>query len=149
MAKKNQKYIRNGIFSIDDVLPFVEFQNDKITKEYLGSDLILYEVKMGSCRYKCFAKFGTKCVSCGIEGKFFAMERDYNTDRYHFNLYAVDENEKEILMTKDHIIPKSKGGKNHLSNYQTMCITCNRNKGAEFPTMETLQFIADRERGLT
>lgn len=48
---------------------------------------------------------------------------------YHLNLYAVDENGKEILMTKDHIIPKSKGGKDHISNYQTMCVRCNMTKG--------------------
>ena len=44
-------------------------------------------------------------------------------------LYAVNENGIEVLMTKDHIIPVSKGGKNILSNYQTMCELCNLEKG--------------------
>lgn len=34
-------------------------------------------------------------------------------------------------MTKDHIIPKSKGGIDDLSNYQTMCERCNKEKGNE------------------
>ena len=59
-----------------------------------------------------------------------------------------DENGDEVLMTKDHIVPKSKGGKKHVSNNQPMCKMCNEKKGASFPSMETLQFVADRERGL-
>ena len=31
-------------------------------------------------------------------------------------------------MTKDHITPKAKGGKDHISNMQTMCSTCNWEK---------------------
>lgn len=48
---------------------------------------------------------------------------------FHLNLYAIDENGKEVLMTKDHIIPKSKGGADDISNYQTMCERCNEAKG--------------------
>ena len=48
---------------------------------------------------------------------------------YHLNLYAVDDNGDEILMTKDHIIPRSKGGIDDISNYQTMCRLCNEAKG--------------------
>lgn len=40
----------------------------------------------------------------------------------------IDDNDNEVLMTKDHIIPKSKGGKNNLSNYQPMCCICNKQK---------------------
>ena len=47
----------------------------------------------------------------------------------HFNLYA-EENARLVLMTKDHILAKSKGGTDELANYQTMCSTCNNLKGA-------------------
>lgn len=85
-----------------------------------------------SDRYKVFFTKGYKCCDCGIEGKYFALERGVNQsneDRYHLNLYAIDKNGKEVLMTKDHIIPKSLGGKNRLDNYQTMCCICNEQKG--------------------
>jgi 5-methylcytosine-specific restriction endonuclease McrA len=32
------------------------------------------------------------------------------------------------MITKDHIIPRSKGGKDILDNYQPMCIICNSKK---------------------
>lgn len=35
-----------------------------------------------------------------------------------------------IDMTKDHIFPHNKGGKNNISNYQTMCVKCNVAKGS-------------------
>ena len=50
---------------------------------------------------------------------------------YHFNLYGINKNYEEILFTKDHIIPKSKGGDNKISNYQTMCYNCNYKKGRQ------------------
>lgn len=84
---------------------------------------------MFSDRLRCFAKHGTKCVRCGIEGKFFAVERHFSENGgYHLNLYAVKDG-KEILMTKDHVVPSARGGKNNLSNYQTMCTDCNVAKG--------------------
>jgi 5-methylcytosine-specific restriction endonuclease McrA len=56
-------------------------------------------------------------------------------DRPHFNLYChkPEEGENMVLMTKDHIVPKSKGGKNHISNMQTMCCHCNSTKGNKSP----------------
>lgn len=69
---------------------------------------------------------------CGIEGVFIAKERDWTAQKgskFHFNLYAITPDGKEVQMTKDHIIPKSLGGPNHPDNYQTACATCNKKKG--------------------
>ena len=90
-----------------------------------------YNVNTHSDRLLCF-KRNTKCVSCGVEGTIFHLEcheTGSNTRQPHLNLYGIDDNGNEVLMTKDHIMPKSKGGKNHLSNYQTMCSRCNQKKG--------------------
>jgi 5-methylcytosine-specific restriction endonuclease McrA len=91
-----------------------------------------------SDRYRVFFLLGRTCVHCGIEGMFFALERHIPKNaskgwngRYHLNLYALDEDGQEVLMTKDHVIPKSQGGKNHISNYQPMCTRCNEAKGCQ------------------
>lgn len=34
-------------------------------------------------------------------------------------------------LSVDHIIPQSAGGPDEFSNYQTLCMTCNRVKGAK------------------
>jgi len=86
-------------------------------------------VKVTSQRYEVF-KNSIKCVKCGIEGKFLAIEKaNDDIKKYHINMYGIDENGNEVLMTKDHIIPKSKGGTNSQDNYQTMCSRCNSIKG--------------------
>ena len=86
-------------------------------------------IKGNSQRYQTFFTKGCKCVKCGIEGKYFAKEKHLKDRSFHLNLYAIDENDEEVLMTKDHIIPKSKGGSDDISNYQTMCVRCNKAKG--------------------
>ena len=136
------EYIRVGTYKLEDVLPYVVFDKTirklkkngikKGTPEFREAAEKLYGehwVKMYSQRYQVFKTKGTKCVKCGIEGTFFALERgahnQQNTDRYHFNLYGLNELGEEVLITKDHILPKSKNGKNSVENYQPMCIHCN------------------------
>ena len=89
-----------------------------------------HEVKFGSTRLRVFMEKGFDCVNCGIRGQFFAIEKSSKLDnRPHLNLYAVDEGGNEVLMTKDHIIPKSKGGSDRMNNLQPMCEPCNQEKG--------------------
>jgi len=86
-------------------------------------------VKMNSQRYHLFKHKGCKC-KCGVEGTFFAKERHFNSDRWHFNLYGFRDG-TEVMLTKDHIVPKSKGGPNHFDNYEPMCLDCNSDKADE------------------
>ena len=89
-------------------------------------------VKVGiSKRVLTFYYHGLSCVTCGVKGTFFAVERwpHQHTDSWHINLYGHRADRTEVLMTKDHVIPASKGGKNLLSNLQPMCKKCNEIKG--------------------
>ena len=116
---------RVGIYSIDSVLPFIvkNKKSEGAIRNYDG-----HPVKMWSLRYHVFKK-SLICVNCGIKGEYLALEKSKydNGDKFHFNLYAKT-NDSEVLITKDHIIPKSKGGRLGLNNLQTMCKVCNEMK---------------------
>jgi len=137
IPKRQPGLTRLGVFKIEEILPFTLVGHKKnprgpdrkplpgATRRYLD-----YEVWMTSLRYQVFATKGTKCIACGLEGNFFALERHPNkqinaSDRPHFNLYGFNDDGEEVLITKDHIIPRSKGGSDKLENLQTMCYSCN------------------------
>lgn len=102
-----------------------------------------FKVRPISLRYMTFYQKGTKCACCGKEGTYFQLDGDESTNRRHFNLYANDG----TLITKDHIIPKSKGGVDRVSNMQTMCYPCNKAKGAIYPGLEREYIIGTHTNG--
>ena len=120
-------YIRKEkLYTIEEVLS----KRYLIPKKKKSDDLVDFDgnlVHMSSHRYQTFAEKGVKCVTCGIEGKYFALEKEKTNakDRYHFNLYGFDANGNEIML---HIIAKVNGGENHIDNYQPMCAKCNSGK---------------------
>ena len=123
------KLIRKSTYSIEEVRDKTKDvlfrKSKKSSKIDFDGDLI----RGNSQRYQTFFTKGCKCIKCGIEGKYFAKERYVDQSTYHLNLYAVNDNGEEVLMTKDHIIPRSKGGIDDINNYQTMCKLCNEAKG--------------------
>lgn len=38
------------------------------------------------------------------------------------------KNGNEVMLTRDHIYPKSKGGLDNIKNYQVLCVKCNQKK---------------------
>jgi 5-methylcytosine-specific restriction endonuclease McrA len=118
---------RLATFTPSEVFPFVVTDPNVKTKHPFQVGDKTHNVKVSSERLILF-KSNPKCVSCGIEGSFFALEQK-TKETPHMNFYAILDGE-EILMTKDHIVPISKGGQDHMDNYQTMCCTCNQIKSA-------------------
>lgn len=137
-VEPQSRYERKGIYSLDAVFahtPDKSFGVSKALKAEFDGDMI----SMTSSRYMLF-KRSVCCVRCGLNGEYFAKERSiYQPEAgFHFNLYGTNAKGEEVMLTKDHIIPKSKGGKNNLSNYQTMCSPCNNKKGDKSEVKEIL-----------
>jgi len=125
-------YIRLGIFPISEVLPYIIIDTNKLPKvadrgQLLFKSYIGYPVKMNSRNLQVFKTKGIICNGCGLKGRYFALEiqfSDWPKPYYTLNMYG----KKNILFTKDHIIPKSVGGSDGLDNLNTMCINCNLKK---------------------
>ena len=74
-------------------------------------------------RLQVFYHKGCKCVECGIEATQLALGD--GRGKLHWDVYTDDF----YPLTVDHIVPKSKGGKDDLDNLQPMCCMCNWKKG--------------------
>lgn len=111
--------------SISEVLPHIGSGRKLFVGMIDGVDIY---VNTSSVRLQTFKKNLT-CVDCGIKGLHFWAECNPGCFNYHLNLYGINKAGDEVLMTKDHIIPKSKNGKDTLNNMQTMCTKCNNKKG--------------------
>ncbi len=147
--KSAQIYERKESYRPHEILDFLpnakdypkNFELKKIKKEYDGDIM-----KMGSQRYYTFAK-SLKCEYCDLVGSVMYKERSMGKNGqpqncgFHFNLYAINENGEEIMMTKDHVLAKSRGGANSIKNYVTSCRICNEEKRA----MPLEKFLKKRE----
>jgi len=131
MKSKNKLpvYNRLGTVTVEEVLDYVPIKGNK--KGLTIKQFFKENVRLTSSRYKVYKIKGVKCVTCNLEGTYFALEKAncQDTKKYHFNLYAINKYGEEIMMTIDHIIPKSKNGLDVLSNKQPMCVKCNSKKG--------------------
>lgn len=119
-------YIHLQSYELKGVFDLIDPDAESIEVDIKGT---LHRIRVDSLRLQCF-KRSMRCVKCGLEGTIisadtFTSKSDRNST--HFNLYAIFE-ERARLMTKDHILPKSRGGANHLDNLQTMCDQCNHKK---------------------
>lgn len=74
-----------------------------------------------------------ECIVCKKKAVKLVFNRNTISNKLQINFYTRGN----ILLTKDHIIPISKGGKNTLDNYQCMCQTCNNEK-SDMPNVKFL-----------
>ena len=120
-------------YSVDEVFNLLGEDTLKETGKLIKSDSIEfngYQIYKDSWRYRTFYQKGLRCACCGRIGTYFKLKADSkNIERAHFNLFSEDG----TLMTKDHIIPRSKGGPDCIENFQTMCEECNKKKKNTMP----------------
>lgn len=128
----NKGMIRKGTYSLEIVFNWVETDSsdEKQMKLFEGENTL-----SNLLGYKVFKENGSDCICCPVKGLYFALEKTpgygktlYNN--WHFNLYGKNEFGEEVMLTKDHTVPKSKGGTDELDNLKPMCMVCNSKKGS-------------------
>lgn len=127
---KDPNLLRKEELALTSVLPQVIYTPKELSStghpealRNIAGDLI----NMTSLKLQTFASDGVRCRICGCKGSYFAKEKYAGEPYYHLNLYALKEG-REVLMTKDHIVPLAAGGRDRLKNFQTLCVECNRKK---------------------
>lgn len=129
---KKPRYERKGcLTNVQDILKAIR-DSSITTISVLG-----VTVNVTSLRLQTFACKGLVCSVCGQKGSFFAVERNFkNKDPdtlkgWHLNLWGINQEQEEVLMTHDHTLARALGGKDELNNTSTMCEPCNHLKGIE------------------
>lgn len=117
---------RKSVHSVGKVLRLVSV-SDTSSHFMLDGDEIRADIK-----YRLFIAKGVFCAGCGVAGAYFAKERWPGVECWHLNLYGLLPDGNEVLMTKDHIRPRSLSGPGTLSNLQVMCKLCNEEKGDDW-----------------
>lgn len=132
--KKHNYIKRIAVFDIDDVLPYICYSSkDPASKRKFAG----HEVNLSNPKFILFRQYLDNygkifCEDCGVVGNYFALESAKNGEaEVHLNLYGYDKEGDEVLLTRDHILPKSKGGKDACYNMQVLCLPCNKAKGAK------------------
>lgn len=135
-----------GVQPFENVIPYI-IQPGKTTQErrqktyrtyHIGKTF--YRVKMSGQRMALLGR-EQECACCGHSGVLFRLESS-GCYQPHFNLYGVHETGL-ILMTMDHINPRSNGGKTVSDNLQLLCKFCNERKKNKPMTLDELRVALD------
>jgi len=112
-ASRQPTYTLNGYEELTDseVGQLIDLCHNKVNhfKEHRGDEVWQHRSRNrkampGTVRYEVLKRSNYRCELCGINAEDKALE-------------------------VDHIVPKSLGGKDDLTNYQALCFTCNASKG--------------------
>jgi len=146
--------IKMETYSIDEVINYLSLHKIFSAKSASRSNKKFHNMKVYAeySAYQLWMKYidNLACVNCQRKANFFKLHKHQEIkDVYFFQLYCLDQNMSAILMTKDHIIPKSKGGKNNIDNYQLFCRICNKAKRDFDPeSLECLEKLANIRRNV-
>lgn len=82
--------------------------------------------------YRKEARRKRKLIERNVEGfhstaQWLELKKQYNSQ-----CPSCLESEPEIVLTRDHIQPLTKGGTDEIENIQPLCFQCNRKKSAKF-----------------
>jgi 5-methylcytosine-specific restriction endonuclease McrA len=133
--KHNPKSKILGEHPLDEVLTVA-------MREKHNRHMVINGRKYSTTRMKVFGLHGCKCVRCGLEGTKVILTQDAGGG-LHLDLYAEGKG-GYTLLNRDHILPASMSGKDHVWNMRPMCAPCNTKRGNHY-TKEDRKLFNYRE----
>lgn len=125
-----------ALYQSQYILPMLGFGKPKLKLQL--PDGTTHTIKASGLRLECL-RLNQQCVWCGVRGNVWLLQQT-KQDNPHLNLFHISQksnNPQLILMTRDHIQPLARGGKDEIDNLATMCSHCNQAKASNFP----LEFV--------
>lgn len=124
---------------------YLKTHNYQIVKTYTPDEIkahgdkeYFYDKKVTKKRIKLrraqiLNKIGYQCVedNCNLKDFHFGLGIDKGGG-LHLDLYGYDQEGDIVMITIDHIVPKSKGGSDTIDNFQPMCKVHNEMKAHEY-----------------
>ena len=132
----NKSYVRLRTMTLAEGLIYI---NTPQRERMIDGFWIENVAKVSATRLRLFGRGDIQCVSCGLKGSHFHIERHVNDKVMPFsvNLYGVRDGQ-EIMLTWDHIVPRSMEGSNNIANAQPMCSICNNAKSSDMSFEEIM-----------
>ena len=81
----------------------------------------------GSIRNRVFRRDNYQCRRCGLLGWRV---------RHRSGGYGHHTQKDSVYLSIDHVVPRSRGGSNEMSNLQVLCTMCNVRKGTRIIAYE-------------
>jgi len=161
MAKEWTTLVRN--IPLEEILPHLKTIFDPNYKEmydkggkeftnFIHSEIRGYVVRTNTQLLQLLKLKKAGCVCCGLDCAGFDIRKNNNVKdprkRIRLFPFVLDEYGYKIDLTRDHIVPASKGGISRIFNLQPLCVECNGYKGdsESFPVVKELVAIKRRER---
>jgi 5-methylcytosine-specific restriction endonuclease McrA len=118
----HKEYVKNNRARVKEITKIWQKNNPEKYKDSKRRDRIKNKERINHANRMYYLR------KSGAVGSFTLGEWETLKKQYGFICLICGKSEPVIKLTKDHIIPLSKGGSNFIENIQPLCLSCNCRK---------------------